>query len=168
MVKILTFLAACLLISSCSAQNKITEHVYKLNDGGSQSATISDFGILEGDWTGAGLGGDCDELWLPARDNQMHGIFRMEQDGALIFTEYLSILEDSISYIMKVKHFSPQFVGWEEKDDAAEFRFIKKEKNTLYFSGLTAERIDDNHLNIYVAFKEDNKTTEEVFTFKKK
>lgn len=98
----------------------------------------------------------------------MHGIFRMEQEGKLIFTEYMSILKDSISFVMKIKHFTPEFDGWEEKDEATEFRFIKKENNTLYFSGLTATLVDNNHLNIYVAFKEDEKTTEELFAFKKK
>jgi len=155
-------------MGNCQAQEKITEHVYKLNNGKSEIATISDFSILEGDWSGTGLGGQVDELWMPARAEQMHGVFRMEENGELIFTEYMTILKDSLSYLMKVKHFSPEFKGWEEKDDAIEFRYIKKENNTLYFSGLTAVRKDANHLDIYVAFKNDNgTTTEEIFTFTK-
>lgn len=168
MTRIIAFLFSCAVLCSCQAQEKITEHVYKLKDGKSEGATISDFSMLQGDWSGTGLGGQVDELWMPARAEQMHGIFRMEEEGKLVFTEYMSILKDSLSYVLKVKHFSPEFIGWEEKDDAIEFRFIKKENNTLYFSGLTAIRKDDNHLDIYVAFKnEDGTTTEEIFTFTK-
>lgn len=155
--------------SCCVAQQQITEHVYKIKNGNSESATIEDFSLLEGDWTGNGLGGQCDELWLPAMADQMHGIFRMEKEGNLIFTEYMTILEDSISFVMKVKHFSPEFEGWEKADEAVNFRFIKKENNTLYFSGLTVTRKDKDDLNIYVAMKQDDgSVNEELFAFKKK
>jgi len=169
MYKLLVFSFFILGSSSCAAQHKITEHVYKIEDGKSESARIEDFSILEGDWAGTGLGGQCDELWLPAMADQMHGIFRMEQEGNLIFTEYMTVLEDSISFVMKVKHFSPEFDGWEKSDEAVDFRFIKKENNTLYFSGLTVTRKDENNLNIYVAMKQDDgSVTEELFEFKKK
>jgi len=169
MKTIFTLFVTCLLMQSCSAQHKLTEHVYKLKDETPATASIEDFGILEGDWSGTGLGGQVDELWMPAMAGQMHGVFRMEEEGNLIFTEFMTILEDSLSYVMKIKHFSPTFDGWEEKNESTDFRFIKKEDNTLYFSGLTAIRKDDKHLNIYVAMKqEDGSITEELFVFKKK
>lgn len=169
MLKYLTSFLFLFCISSCVAQNKVTDHIYLLGDGKSESATIEDFSLLEGDWTGKGMGGQCDELWMPARAGQMHGIFRMSAEGEMVFTEFMTIIEDSLSYAMKIKHFSPEFIGWEEKDEGVEFRFIRKDKNTLYFSGLTATRKDDNHLDIYVAMKnDDGTTTEELFAFKKK
>lgn len=116
MIRILGIIISCALLSSCYAQDKITEHVYKLTEGShSEVATISDFSILEGDWSGTGLGGQVDELWMPARADKMHGVFRMEENGELIFTEFMTMMKDSISYVMKVKHFSPEFEGWEEK-----------------------------------------------------
>jgi len=35
-----------------------------------------------------------------------------------------------------------------KKEESIDFRFIKKENNILYFSGLTAHRKDDSQLNI--------------------
>ena len=169
MKRLLFFIVGFVQMTNCVAQEKLTEHVYTLKNEISENATIEDFKLLEGNWTGSGLGGEVDELWMAPRAGQMNGIFRMEQDGELVFTEYMTILQDSISYLMKVKHFSPNFEGWEEKEEAVDFRFIKKENNRLYFSGLTAHRKDDSHLDIYVAFKhDDGSRTEELFAFKKK
>ncbi len=169
MLKYLTTILLLFSNSSCVAQNKLTDHVYRLGDGKSELATIEDFSLLVGDWTGEGMGGKCDELWMPSRAGQMHGVFRMSADDKLVFTEFMTIMEDSLSYVMKIKHFSPDFDGWEEKDETVDFRFIRKDNFTLYFSGLTATRKDDNHLDIYVAMKNDDGTTsEELFAFKKK
>lgn len=166
MERIMMALLVCCFLN-CSAQNKLTEHIYEYHDD-AQQATIETFRILEGSWTGEGLDGNFDELWMPARDNQMHGIFRLEQEGKLVFTEFMSIMKDSIGYSMKIKHYSPDFTGWEEKDDAVDFRFIKKEGDKIYFSGLTIHRKDENHLDIYVAFKQDDGShKEELFTYTK-
>lgn len=151
------------------AQNRSTEHVYKADSTTvAQAATIADFSMLIGNWTGKGLGGNCDENWLGPVDNRMHGIFRLVKDGKLVFTEYMNIGQDSTGWALKVKHFMPDFVGWEEKDKSVDFRFIRAEKNALYFSGITFVREEKNKLAIYLAFRQKNKTyREEVFTFEK-
>lgn len=167
MLKYLLFTSILFCLSSCHAQQKITDNIYEHN-GNAQEATIETFEILEGSWTGTGLDGKFDELWMPPRDNQMHGVFRLEQEGKLIFTEFMSIMKDSIGYSMKIKHFSPDFTGWEEKDDAVDFRFIKKEGDRIYFSGLTIHRKNADNLDIYVAFKQDDGSyKEELFTYTK-
>jgi len=166
-LKYLVLLVSLTFQIGCNAQQKLTENIYEFKDL-QQEATVETFKILEGSWTGEGLGGQFDELWMPARDNQMHGIFRLERDGKLVFTEYMSIMRDSIGYSMKIKHYSPDFTGWEEKDDAVDFRFIKKEGDWIYFSGLTIHRKGEDNLNIYVAFKQDDGShKEELFTYTK-
>lgn len=48
------------------------------------SATLADVAWLAGHWVGTGLGGDCDETWLPATDNAMPGIFRYHRGDTLL------------------------------------------------------------------------------------
>ena len=167
MLKFLAITLSCFLFLSCHAQQKLTENILQYEDH-ANDASIDTFKLLEGSWTGEGLGGQFDELWMPPRDQQMHGVFRLERDGKLVFTEYMSIMKDSIGYSMKIKHYSPDFSGWEEKDDHVDFRFIKKEGDWIYFSGLTIHRKGEQHLDIYVAFKqEDGSHKEELFTYTK-
>ena len=149
-------------------QEKQTEHVYRIDSGYiAPQVDIQDFAGIVGSWSGTGLGGVCDELWMPPRDNIMHGIFRLIMDGKLVFSEYLSLGDSGEGYSLKVKHFTPEFIGWETKEDFVNFRFIKIEENTIYFSGLTIEHSDDK-LNIYVAFRQkDGSTKEELFAFTK-
>ena len=149
-------------------QNRSTEHVYRSDSATvAQNATVADFAMLVGNWTGKGLGGDCDEYWLGPADNRMHGIFRLVKDGKLVFTEYMNILQDSAGWALKVKHFTPEFIGWETQDKSVDFRFIRAEKNALYFSGITF-LTEDNKLTIYIAFRQKDKSyREEAFTFEK-
>ena len=80
----------------------------------------------------------------------------------------MSILEDSLGYVLKVKHFTRDFTGWEEKDKSVNFRFIKVEKEALYFKGITFIKEKENILKIYLAFKnKDGSYREEVFEFSK-
>ena len=159
----------CIGTAAGLAQSLSTEHVYKADSATvAQAATIADFSMLAGNWTGKGLGGDCDESWLSPADNRMHGIFRLVKDGKIVFTEYMSILQDSAGWALKVKHFTPEFIGWEAKDKSVDFRFIRAEKNALYFSGITF-LTEGNELTIYIAFRQkDRSYREEVFTFEKR
>ena len=172
MINNLIFACIVLSLMSCStlAQEKITEHIYKRTEASKlPTGNIEDFDILIGEWHGEDNGSTYDELWMEPMNNTMHGIFRLEKAGEIDFTEYLTIVKDSISYAMKIKHFTAEFEGWEEKDDAVVFRFIKRENNTLYLSGLTADLIDKNNLMIYVAFRQDDDSvTEGKFAFTKK
>ncbi len=159
----------CIGTAAGFTQSLSTEHVYKADSAAvAQAATIADFSMLIGNWTGKGLGGDCDENWLGPADNRMHGIFRLVKDGKIVFTEYMSILQDSAGWALKVKHFTPEFIGWEAKDKSVDFRFIRAEKNALYFSGITF-LTEGNKLTIYIAFRQkDRSYREEVFTFERR
>jgi hypothetical protein len=167
MRKQLVFTGLLLLVIVVQAQTQLTTHILGKDSANVlQPATIHDFEIITGYWAGNGMGGKCEEAWFPPVDNRMHGVFRYAKENNLIFTEFMSILQDSSGWVLKMKHFTPDLVGWEEKDRSVEFRFIKRETNTLYFSGLTFVKEDENTLTIYLAFKQkDNTYSEEVFSF---
>jgi len=88
--KITPLLALILLISS----SLIAQDVRHLDEGQAPGkGTISQLNWLTGYWTGIGFGGDVDELWLPAADSSMAGIFRLMHGEQIRFSEYMMIVE---------------------------------------------------------------------------
>lgn len=109
-------------------------------DQDANTGSISSLHWVAGYWRGTGLGGDCDELWLPAEDNSMVGIFRYLRDGSLVFSEYMHLVEENGRLYLKLKHFNRDLSPWEEKEKWTTFKFIKTEGQTAYFSGITFHR----------------------------
>ncbi len=130
-------------------------------------ATLADVAWLTGHWVGTGLGGDCDETWLPATDNAMPGIFRYHRGDTLVFSEYMMIEALHGSLTVKLKHFNRDLSPWEEKDRWTTFRLVKLDRQTAYFSGLTYHR-DGDVLLVRLAMRTDNGSTIEEFRFQRK
>ena len=85
-----------------------------------------------------------------------------------MFYEIVTITEDGPSLTLKLKHFNKDLTGWEEKNEVREFKLVKKEKNKLWFEGMTFEFIDDNNFQVYLAIqKKDGTVIEEIFPYKK-
>lgn len=132
-----------------------------------EKGSIQDLDWLAGYWTGSGLGGDCEELWLPAKDNGMVGTFRFMLNGSLIFSEYMNMVEEDGKLSLKIKHFNRDLTPWEEKEDWTIFKFIKSEGQTAYFSGITFHRAGDE-LMIRLAMTNEGKKSIEEFRFRRK
>jgi hypothetical protein len=163
-----TLICFSLLLTFCKAAQ--AQEVLKLKDGMTQQKTdISKLSWMVGRWKGTAFGGDCDELWMPAADNSMQGICRIYDKGKLQFTEYMNIIQESDSTLsVKLKHFSADLSGWEEKAEWTTFKLIKTEKQTAYFSGLTYQRTK-NKLVIKLSMHDKEKEwTEEMVFYKKK
>ncbi|MCL6261548.1 DUF6265 family protein [Aquiflexum sp. TKW24L] len=131
------------------------------------SGSIQDLDWIAGYWTGSGMGGDCEELWLPAKDNSMVGTFRFIMDGELIFAEYMNMVEEDGMLSLKIKHFNRDLTAWEEKEDWTVFKFIKSEGQTAYFNGITFQREGDELMIRLAITNEGIKSTEE-FRLKRK
>lgn len=127
---------------------------------------IGDISWLTGYWTGEGFGGACEEVWMPAKDGQMVGTFRFYADDELVFSEYMRMVEDGDTFVLKIKHFNPDGSPWEEKDDWVDFRLIDVQENLVHFHGFTIIRSGDT-LKMYMAMTEDGKRSMEELNFKK-
>lgn len=162
-----------LFLTFCAAaafgQEKQTENTLKLSvDKKGEKATISDMAWLSGTWKGSGLGGVNEEIWSAPQGGIMMGMYRMLKDGKPVFYEFLTLSESDGSLLMRLKHFHPNFVGWEEKDKTVDFRYIKKEGARIYFEGLTWELAGKDDLSIYLAIGgKDGSVREEVFRYKR-
>ena len=144
-----------------AAQVALSENTMKAEEGAPRpAATIADVGWLAGYWRGPGLGGDCEEIWsLPAGD-RMQGIFTLSREGALTFSEAMTLVEEEGSLVLKVKHFTPEFVGWEEKEDYVSFPLVKLGEDEAWFRGLTFRRRGADGLSIFIVLTSGGEKTE--------
>jgi hypothetical protein len=119
---------------------------------------------------GEGLGGTVEEVWAPPLGDTMMGMFRLVQDGKLVFSELCFIVEENGSLVLKLKHFDPGFKGWEEKDAYVSFPLVKLSVTEAYFEGLTLRRKADGTLEGFVAIKDkkSGETHEERFAYRPK
>jgi hypothetical protein len=160
-------IAMLALASSTFAQSKQTENTLKL-DGPPGKGTLADAAFLVGHWSGPGLGGTCEEVWVPplAGSSEMMGMFRFVRDGKTQFTEHFVLVPDGESLTLRLRHFDPAFNGWEEKDRPVAFKLIRVEKDALYFGGLTFRKTADGGLDAFVAIRRNDKLTEASFKYR--
>jgi hypothetical protein len=158
------FLTAIILYLSLSG---MAQEVLKLSENDVPGmAGIRQLDWLTGYWRGTGLGGQCDELWMPATDSSMAGVFRLEKGGKIIFSEYMVIQEEGGSLVLRLKHFNRDLTPWEEVEKWTTFRLVRISGKTAWFSGLTYHREGDQ-LRILLSMRSGEKTRTEEFRFEK-
>lgn len=153
----------------CGLQTIVVAQEVKTLEAGQTpgKATINQVSWLAGHWEGTGFGGNCNEIWLPAADGAMQGIFRFVLNDTLIFTEYMHLIEEDSSLTIKLKHFGKDLEGWEEKSEWTTFKLVSIENQTAYFHGLTYS-VTGNKLLIRLTLKEGDQVYTEDFNFIRK
>jgi hypothetical protein len=155
-----------ILLLLLTASFGIAQNTLHYNDEkGSEKATLEDISWLAGNWTGEAFGGEFEENWSKPTGGSMMFNFKLVAEGKVVFYELGHIIEKDNSLLYQIKHFDQNLKGWEEKDKSEDFRFIKKEKNRMYFDNFTFEKVSDNEVNVYAYFEKSKK--EVVFNFKK-
>jgi len=133
-----------------------------------ESISINDFGFLQGYWQGTGFGGESEEIWMPPSGGRMFGVFKQSQDSELVFTEFMEILESDEGFLLRLKHFNPDFSGWEEKDEHLTFKLTSVSKTKAVFGGLSYEITSPNSLQIRLKMFDDNgESVTEIFDFER-
>jgi len=153
---------------SAQSDDPVLPNIKRLDDGNAPpSARASQLSWLAGQWDGAGLGGDCQESWLPPVGGSLVGTFRMAKQGEPVFFEFLAITEDAGSLTFRVKHFNPDITGWEEKDESVDFPLVAIGDREVYFDGLTLRRRGDT-LQVFLSMRgRDGTLREEAFAFER-
>lgn len=164
-----TVLMIVMLAAAAGAQVKNTENTVKLAEGAkSAAATIKDVAWLAGNWSGTGMGGVSDETWGTPNNGVMVGTYRLVINNKPVFYEMMWLMEHEGSIILRLKHFSAELVGWEEKDKTVDFKFVNKAGNRVNFNGLTYEQTSKDTLTIYLALRQkDGTLKEESFVLKR-
>ncbi len=131
-----------------------TENTYTLTDGEERpAATLADASWLVGSWTGTAFGGRFEAVWNPPSAGSMVGLYKLFDDDGVRFYEILLMTVEDGTLSLKVKHFSADFVAWEEKPDHHTFRLVKKEPHALHFGGLSLYRRGDDAIDGYIVMK---------------
>jgi hypothetical protein len=84
-------------------------------------ASLDSFSWLAGRWRGDVSFGTIEEIWSPASEGVMMGMFRMINRGKPSLYEFMTLEQRGDGVIMKIRHFNGQFAAREEKDKAVEF-----------------------------------------------
>ena len=83
--------------------------------------TVEDLKFLTGNWTGHLGADDLEEVWSPPANGSMTGMYREMRGGKTTFYEFLVIEQEASGPIMRMKHFKPNLVGLEDKDQSITF-----------------------------------------------
>lgn len=147
------------------AQNSFPNTLQLDDSKGSPPATLEALTWIEGHWRGEAFGGIVEEIWSPALGGSMMGSFKLVNEGKVNFYELETIVEENKTLILRLKHFHANLAGWEEKDETVDFRLVKVTNNKVFFEGFTFEKVDDNHINLYVVVGGKEKESEVTFAY---
>jgi hypothetical protein len=149
------------ITGSLSAAELHSEHTYGLEEGEARpKATLDDAEMLVGNWTGTAFDQKFEETWSAPSQDSMVGMFKLYGDEGVGFYELMLLTVDDGSLSLKVKHFSSDFVAWEDKPDYVNFKLVKVEPHALHFSGLSFYRRDANTIDAYILIRNGEETTE--------
>ena len=163
----------CILIQfvafSASAQSQRTEHTYQLDDPDSRpAATLDDVAMLVGSWTGEAFGDTFEASWHRPSAGSMVGLFKLLGDDGVKFYEILLLAEEEGSLGLKVKHFTPDFESWEEKDEYTHFRFVKAGVDAVHFQGISFYAVSENELHAYIVMRTKDGLREEKLIYRRR
>lgn len=132
--------------------------------GQNKEFSIDNYQWLVGHWVGDGFGGVSEEMWAPAVDGVMMGMYRNVQNGKVSFYEFIHLSKEG----MRLKHFKPDLVGWEDKEEMVKFELLDYDDNTLIFDALKIIRIDNDNMKMELKLKQNGAVSTEVFKFSRK
>lgn len=146
-----------------------TENTFKYVKGTPRiKATLDDAAMLIGSWTGDAFGSKFEEVWNPASNGTMVGMYKLLDEDKVGFYELMLIVEEEGSLSMKVKHFNANFSAWEDKAEYVDFPLVKIEENALHFSGLSFYKISDTQIDAYLVMHGKDKVSEHKLTYIKR
>src|SRR5262245_33103947 len=127
----------------------------------SPPASIADAAWIAGYWQGEGFGGVIEDSWMPPAGGAMIGSFRLTKNGKPVFYELFAIEEHEGSLRFVVKHFNPDWVGWEEKDKYVAMRLARIEPGVLAFGGVVFRKEGEDGLAVELTIRHKDGTTKQ-------
>jgi len=132
-------------------------------------ATVAQLDWLAGTWIGEGIGGArATEVYSPPGAGSLAGHFVQEDgEGGVRFFEIMQIAEVDGSLVYRLKHFTGELVGWEEKDELVSFPLVAIEDEAAHFDGLTLRREGDTLVSAVLVKQRDGSVQELVFRYRR-
>jgi hypothetical protein len=133
--------------------------------------SLSQLEFISGRWAGELNGGKTDEHWsAPSGDNMM-GVFRYVKNGRAVFFEMMLIEMTTVGPVLRLKHFNPGLIGWEEKDHAYSYPLVELTKNRAAFertdkqTRLIFHRTSEHTMTVTLEQIKDGKPSSEEFKY---
>jgi hypothetical protein len=95
--------------------------------------SLADLSFISGKWQGSIGTSTIEEHWMAPSGDNMLGMYRIMKDGKGTMYELCIIEQTPNGPVLKIKHFNPGLVGWEDKTESATFGLIAFEKNKATF-----------------------------------
>ena len=136
-----------------------------------KKAHIKDLEFLKGVWRLQHAWGDMEEIWGPPMGDNMTCSYRCVKDGKIVFYEFIVIEQSDSVPAMKLRHFNPGSIGWEDKNTPYLYPLVAIGQNKAVFerpdkkSKLIYERISPNQLKSVLEREKDGKWSKEEFHY---
>jgi hypothetical protein len=127
----LATLTALLLLCACATARPP-------RDGASPLAPLA---WISGTWVGSEADTHIEESWSEPRGLSMVGSFRMLQQGAPRFYELMTLEREGEQTLLRLKHFGPGLLAWEEKDEAPTFRLAAVTGSEATFENVGTDKV---------------------------
>src|SRR5262245_14037957 len=135
-----------------------------------QKFRIADLKFMAGAWKASSDWGDMDESWSVPSGNSMMCSYRCVKNGKVVFYEFVVIEqnENDPVPVMKLRHFNPGSIGWEDKENPYSYPLIELTATKATFERpdkkmtLSYERISPESMKaVLVQEREGKKVTTE-------
>ncbi len=136
-----------------------------------RAASLRDVAFIAGRWGGEMDGGKTQEWWSAPEGDGMLGMFRYVKDGRGVFYELMSIEQTEEGPVLRLRHFGPGLVAWEEKDGTTSWPLVELTESRAVFElpdgrkRLTYHRASERAMTITLEEMEGGAWTSRPFTF---
>jgi hypothetical protein len=102
----------------------------------------------------------------------MMGMFKYIKEGKDALYEFLLIEQTDEGPLMRLKHFNPGFIGWEEKDKMYVYRITSFKTNFVTFrnddskTSISFHRISPGQMNVTLEQERDGELKNSLFVYK--
>lgn len=87
-------------------------------------SSLAQLSWLQGAWLGQTETVIVEERWSGLLGGSLMGMFRYIEEGQARFFELMTLEMEDEQAVLRIKHFHPGLVGWEEKDEAVEYVLV--------------------------------------------
>lgn len=127
----LATLCAALLLCACATTRASPD----------ATSPLAPLAWFSGTWVGGEAGTHIEESWSEPLGPSMVGSFRMLKGGAPQFYELMTIEREGEQTLLRLKHFGPKLVAWEEQEEAPTYRLIAATGSVALFENVGTDKV---------------------------
>ena len=135
-------------------------------------SSITSLSFLTGTWKTEHKWGEMTEIWSAVESENLMCTFRCIKDDKVIFYEWIIIESSPSGPVMKLRHFNPGSIAWEDKEKPHTYQLVSSTANQCIFESedkltrISYERLSSVNLVSYLEKKDENgKTVKETFDY---